>query len=86
VRQSFPPKFCRLISSQTLHVQNSCVRAIPRPMSDFGSNGAASVLVPHAAEGAMAAIAAPILRRTPYAQILCSFAPAPVPEPESINQ
>jgi len=50
VRQSFPPEFCRLISSQTLHVQNSCARAIPRPMSDFGSNGAISVLVPHAAE------------------------------------
>lgn len=24
VRQRFPLEFCRLISSQTLHVQNSC--------------------------------------------------------------
>jgi hypothetical protein len=24
VRQRFPPEFCCLISSQTLHVKNSC--------------------------------------------------------------
>jgi hypothetical protein len=87
VRQSFPPEFCRLISLQTLHVQNSCARAIPRRMSVFGSNGAISVLVPYSAEthGHVGNYCSRTQRRSICADTW-SFARALVPESEPINQ